>query len=275
MHQLRALAVIAALVLAGQAAARSSGGSNAHKVKRGETLSEIARRHNTTVDALASANSIRNIHHIRDGQVLKLVVPPPAGASGPANKTPLSDEYVLIAANGTSTYKVVKGDSLSKVASRFSTTVAELKRLNGLKKTTIRIGQVLNVPGATWTCPVVGRTDFTDSYRAPRPGSRHHAGTDVFAFRGSPVIAPVDGRLKYAHGRVAGLAFYLHGDDGIRYYGAHLDTVTAPVGRIKAGAPIGTVGDTGNAKGTTPHLHFEIHRNGTAVNPYPTLKRWC
>lgn len=274
MRQLRALVVIAALVLAGQAAARTSGAPSTYKVKRGDTLSTIARKHKTTVDALVAANGLPSAHRIRQGQVIKLAKPQ-AAVKKPANKTPLSDEIVLIAAHGTSTYKVAKGDSLAKVAKRFNTTTAELKRLNGLKKSTIRVGQILTVPGGTWTCPVAGRRDFTDSYRAPRSGGRVHAGTDVFAFRGTPVVAPVGGRLRYAHGRIAGLAFYLYGDDGVTYYGSHLDTVTARTGRIAAGAQIGTVGDSGNAKGTTPHLHFEIHRKGKAVNPYPTLRRWC
>jgi len=274
MRQLRALVVIAALVFAGQAAAKSSGAPSTYKVKRGDTLSTIARKHKTTVDALVVANALPSANKIREGQVLKLAAPQTA-AKKPANKTPLSDEIVLISAHGTSTYKVVKGDNLAKVAKRFGTTSAELKRLNGLKKSTIRVGQILTVPGGTWTCPVQGRRDFTDSYRAPRSGGRVHAGTDIFAFRGSPVVAPVDGRIRHSNGKIAGLAFYLYGDDGVTYYGAHLDSLTAKPGRIKAGAQIGTVGDTGNAKGTTPHLHFEIHRGGHAVNPYTTLRRWC
>lgn len=100
-------------------------------------------------------------------------------------------------------------------------------------------------------------------------------GTDVFAFKGTPVIAPVSGTLELRKGSIGGNAFYLKGVDGVTYYGAHLDTITAPAGPLKAGDQIGTVGNTGNADGGTPHLHFEIHPNGVAVNPYPTLKRWC
>ncbi|MDQ1444057.1 MAG: LysM domain, partial [Acidimicrobiaceae bacterium] len=58
MRRLRALVVIGALVLAGQAAARSAGPATTYKVKRGDTLSRIARRHHTTVEALTAANAL-------------------------------------------------------------------------------------------------------------------------------------------------------------------------------------------------------------------------
>ena len=77
------------------------------------------------------------------------------------------------------------------------------------------------------------------------------------------------------NGAIGGLAFYLHGTDGVTYYGAHLDALQVGPGNVKAGQVLGTVGNTGNARGGSPHLHFEVHPGGKAVNPYPTLKRWC
>jgi murein DD-endopeptidase MepM/ murein hydrolase activator NlpD len=281
MRQLRALIVIGAVVLAGQAAAKS-GPPTTYKAKRGDTLGSIARRFHTTVDALAAANDIPNPNRIRVGQVLNLKPKPamkPIVATKPAKpaKAPLSAAVVVLGANGTSTYKVAKGDNLSKIATRYDTTVAELRKLNNLKpKAKLQVGQVLNVPGGVWACPVNGKPrSFSNDWGAARDGARQHMGNDVFAKKGTPVIAPVAGRVEWRSGAVGGIAFYLHGIDGVTYYGAHLDGQVAKAGQVKAGQQIGTVGNTGNAKGGASHLHFEIHPNGVAVNPYWTLKRWC
>ena len=282
MRQLRALVIVGALVLAGQAAAaKSSGTPTSYKVKGGDTLGSIARKYKTTVDALAAANALSNPHKIKAGQTLA-IVPPPANTpkmqlASNTKPSPLSTEVIVLGANGVMAYQVAKGDNLSDLAKKFGTTVAELKKMNKLKNSTIRIGQAINVPGMQWTCPVQGAKhhDYSDSWGAPRHGGRLHLGTDVFAKRGTPVVAPVGGKLSHRNGSVGGLAFYLDGVDGVRYYGAHLDSITAKPGNVKAGDVIGTVGDTGNAKGTGPHLHFEIHPKGKAVNPVHTLERWC
>jgi murein DD-endopeptidase MepM/ murein hydrolase activator NlpD len=280
MRQLRALIVIGAVVLVGQAAARS-GPPTTYKTRRGDTLGSIARRFHTSVDALAAANDIPNPNRIRVGQVLNLKAKPkpamkPIVATKPA-KAPLSGVVVVLGANGTSTHKVAKGENLSKIATRYDTTVAELRKLNNLKpKAKLQVGQVLNVPGGVWACPVNGKPrSFSNDWGAPREGARQHMGNDVFAKKGTPVIAPVAGRVEWRSGAVGGIAFYLHGVDGVTYYGAHLDGQVAKAGQVKAGQQIGTVGNTGNAKGGASHLHFEIHPNGVAVNPYWTLKRWC
>jgi murein DD-endopeptidase MepM/ murein hydrolase activator NlpD len=281
MRQLRALVVVGAVVLAGQAAAKS-GPPTTYKTRRGDTLGSIARRFHTTVDALAAANDIANPNRIRVGQVLSLKPKPapklkPIVATKPAKAAPLSAAVVVLAANGTSAYKVVKGDNLSDIAKKFSTTVAELRKLNHLKpKAKLQVGQVLSVPGGTWACPVNGTPrSFSNDWGAPREGARQHMGNDVFAKKGTPVVAPVAGRVEWRNGAVGGIAFYLHGVDGVTYYGAHLDGQVAKAGQVKAGQQIGTVGNTGNARGGASHLHFEIHPNGVAVNPFWTLKRWC
>jgi murein DD-endopeptidase MepM/ murein hydrolase activator NlpD len=77
-------------------------------------------------------------------------------------------------------------------------------------------------------------------------------------------------------GAIAGNALYLAGDDGTTYYGAHLSSYVASPGRVSAGGVIGRVGKTGDAEGTAPHLHFEIHPNGGApVDPWPVVSRAC
>lgn len=124
-------------------------------------------------------------------------------------------------------------------------------------------------------CPVGGATSFSDTWGAPRSGGRSHRGVDMFAAKGTPVVAPVGGTVRHRDNSLGGKSFYLDGDDGHRYYGAHLDSYGAS-GRVEAGTVVGTVGNTGNARFTSPHLHFEIHPGGgSAINPTPTVRAAC
>jgi murein DD-endopeptidase MepM/ murein hydrolase activator NlpD len=97
----------------------------------------------------------------------------------------------------------------------------------------------------------------------------------MMAKRGTPVVAPVSGTVSQNVGSISGNQFRLVGSDGTLYVGAHLDKF-GKSGKVKAGAVIGYVGDTGDAKGGPTHLHFEIHpAGGSAVNPYLTLVAAC
>lgn len=133
-------------------------------------------------------------------------------------------------------------------------------------------------PASGWLCPVQGTKSFVDSWMAPRPGGRSHQGVDLMSPRGTPVVLPVGGRTTFRTGGIGGLTFNLNGDDGNYYYGAHLDSYAGLAdGWYAAGTVVGYVGDTGDAKGTGTHLHFEIHVGGygNAVNPYPTTRANC
>lgn len=97
----------------------------------------------------------------------------------------------------------------------------------------------------------------------------------MFATRGTPVVAPVSGTVRHTTNSLGGLAFYLDGDDGNRYYGAHLDSF-GESGNVAAGTVVGTVGNTGNARYASPHLHFEIMPGGgSSVNPTPAVRAAC
>ena len=126
-----------------------------------------------------------------------------------------------------------------------------------------------------WVCPVRGPHAFSNDYGAPRGGGSSHMGNDILAPKGTPVVANVSGVVTQRNGAVSGLAYFLAGDDGNRYFGAHLDSFGAS-GRVAIGTVIGTVGNTGDASGGPPHLHFEMHPGGSGyTNPYPTLTKYC
>jgi len=135
--------------------------------------------------------------------------------------------------------------------------------------------------GAGILCPVAGQTSFTDTWLAPRSGGRLHQGVDMFAAYGTPVIAPVAGTAEQSNSALGGLGFRLWGDDGTFYYGSHLSAFGPHWGRVEAGTLLGYVGNTGNARGTPPHLHFEIHPGRSprdppaAVNPTPAVSSAC
>jgi peptidoglycan LD-endopeptidase LytH len=121
---------------------------------------------------------------------------------------------------------------------------------------------------------VQGPRSFSNDWGQPRSGGRRHQGNDILSPRGTPVVASVSGTVKHHNSSLGGLSYYLAGDDGITYFGTHLSAYAAS-GRVAAGTVVGYVGDSGNARGTN-HLHFEMHPGGGgAVNPYPTLSKYC
>ena len=130
------------------------------------------------------------------------------------------------------------------------------------------------IASGDWVCPVQGPRSFSNDWGQPRSGGRRHQGNDILSPRGTPVVASVSGVARHHNSSLGGLSYYLKGDDGITYFGTHLSGYAAS-GRVSAGTVVGYIGDSGNARGT-PHLHFEMHPGGgAAVNPYPTLSKYC
>lgn len=121
-----------------------------------------------------------------------------------------------------------------------------------------------------------GNKNVQSFWADPRDaGNRSHEGIDIFADRGTPVVAVSDGRIASTSDSGLGgkQVWLIDGLFGKRVYYAHLDSIAVTAGkRVKTGDTLGFVGNTGNAKTTAPHLHFGIYRKKGAVNPYPYIK---
>ena len=142
--------------------------------------------------------------------------------------------------------------------------------------------------------PVLGKFRYDNSYGDPR-GQGAHQGIDIMAPRKALALAAEAGRVKFhVTSSRAGCMLYLNGVSGTTYLYIHLNNdlgmtndnrgsckpgISFAPGlksgmRVAAGEPIGFVGDSGDANGIEPHLHFEMHPNdGASINPYTHLNR--
>lgn len=128
--------------------------------------------------------------------------------------------------------------------------------------------------------PVVGvrPLDLDDSWHAPRDGGeRLHTGIDIFARKGTEVVAVADGIISYIGTQPkGGQCLWLTTEAGASFYYAHLDRWAPGIYEgmeVQSGDLLGYVGNTGNAKYTPSHLHFAVNQNDEMVNPYPLLNK--
>jgi len=139
--------------------------------------------------------------------------------------------------------------------------------------------------GGPYVFPVLGSSSFGDTWGAARTTVGWHHGVDIFAPRGAPIVAVADGVLfSVGWNAIGGRRLWLRDREGNYFYFAHLSAfaeVAADGARVLAGTVIGYVGDSGDAEGTPPHLHFEVHPVSLlslgydgAVNPFPYVSAW-
>ena len=132
--------------------------------------------------------------------------------------------------------------------------------------------------GTSLRMPVVGigPRELADSWHDPRDGgSRLHKGIDIFAKKGTEVVAVSDGIISYIGDQPkGGHCLWLTTENGASFYYAHLDRWAPGLYEgmeVQSGDLLGFVGNTGNAIHTPSHLHFGISQNDDMVNPYPLL----
>ena len=121
----------------------------------------------------------------------------------------------------------------------------------------------------------VAERDLRGSWGGARSGGRRHGGIDIFAPRGTPVIASTDGVVwRQGSNDLGGRVVWVLGPAAQMHDYAHLDRYSERrVGDpMNVGHTLGYVGTTGNARGGPPHLHYGIYpRGGGAIDPYPLL----
>lgn len=114
--------------------------------------------------------------------------------------------------------------------------------------------------------------DIGSKFGAPRDaGARSHHGIDIFARRGTPVVAAASGVVNRVNEtNIGGKVVWVRDVFGNSLYYAHLDSQTVSSGmRVDVGDTLGFVGNTGNARTTPPHLHFGVYRRGEGpMDPY-------
>jgi murein DD-endopeptidase MepM/ murein hydrolase activator NlpD len=238
-------------------------------------LSRIAERHGVRLSALLAANDLESDDLIMVGDELVL----PSGSSGSGSSSGSSVD--------AGSYTVRDGDVLARIARRHGVSLSALLAANDLEsddlimegdRLVIPAGSSASTPSSSsagLVCPVPGAS-FMNDWGFPRGSSRFHEGTDLFAPTGTTIVAPAAGTVSFGSNNLGGTTFTLSTDSGWVFYGAHLDDTIGSSGRVSAGTPIGTVGDSGNAAGGDPHLHLGMKpAGGQSINPYPSIAAAC
>ena len=123
--------------------------------------------------------------------------------------------------------------------------------------------------------PGVKKSQIANTWQAPRGSSRRHQGQDIFAKRGTPIYSATQGYVyRIGENELGGQTVTVIGAGGRAYYYAHLDSYAEGLAEgdyVTPKTKLGSVGTTGNAQGTPPHLHFGVYTPTGAINPLPLL----
>jgi len=236
-----------------------------YKVKKGDTVSQIALDYSVSMDAIIASNGITNVRVLREGETLRI---------------PNMDGIP---------YTVKNGDSLSGISKSMGVPLEAILDANDLETDIINAGMSLFIPGARmnnedlklalgelFIYPLKGaRLSSPFGWRNdPFTGVRtHHAGVDLSAPQGTAVSAAMGGKVSaVGNDRTYGIFVILTHPGGYQTLYAHLTAYSVKQDQqVAQGAQIGTVGSTGYSTG--PHLHFSVYKNGRAVNPLDLLKK--
>jgi murein DD-endopeptidase MepM/ murein hydrolase activator NlpD len=117
--------------------------------------------------------------------------------------------------------------------------------------------------GGPYVFPIFGSVSYGNTYGEIRSTVSYHHGADIFGELGQPLVAVADGiAFSVGRNRIGGNRLWIRDRQGNAFYYAHLSAFSTLIfngARVKAGQVVGFMGNTGDAQGTIPHLHFEVH----------------
>lgn len=237
-------------------------------VQPGDTLSEIAVKHNITVKALKDFNQLKN-DLIRIDQELKI---PRTGIGGGEDGNVYTNIF----------HEVRPGDSLYLLARKYGVEIETIRLANNLRSDIIYVGQNLVIPHlkrdinqpfelkkGAFIWPVLGRISSGYGYRIhPIRGERHfHGGIDIAVPLGTPIRAAAAGTVVqsgYING--FGKTIVIDHGNGIQTLYAHNSRLLVRAGaQVNLGQVIALAGSTGTSTGS--HLDFRIYKDSNTVNP--------
>lgn len=225
-------------------------------VRKGDTLYSIGKRFGVDHRLLARRNHIGWPYTIYVGQELSLTRIAPRAQYIPVPKSTPSKSALPKSSSTTSRAKSTTTKSHS-VEKKPSTPNYDAPAVNGVASSRLR-----------W--PVTGMV----TSQFGRRGSRMHDGIDIDADEGTPVHAASSGEVVYADQRLSGygkMIIIRHNNDLFTAYAHNQRNLVSKGDKVKSGDVIARVGKTGRATGA--HLHFEVRRGSTPVDPLAYLPK--
>ena len=265
-----------------------------YEMKEGDNIWDIAMAHDTTMEHILEINpQIEDETCMQIGEVIKLEVPDPIISLAmtetvtykemipmeikyEASDTLYKDEtkVKVEGADGkkemTVLYKTINGKEVSRETLKEKVLEESVTKviLYGTKaKPKNGAGDSARPTAGLFMHPLSGRGRVSSGYGYR--GSQYHRGIDLAASAGTPIYAAAAGKVIYASYNSGGygkMVIIDHGN-GYKTYYAHNSSIYVRTGDwVAKGENIAGVGSTGNSTGN--HLHFEIRKNGTPINPY-------
>lgn len=262
-----------------------------HKVEKGENFWVIAEKYDISVDNLISANPNVVPERIQIGQEISLIVPKPLISVVTIEESIYSKniQYDVVYEDSSSYYK---GDYRTKISGIYGELeiVADVYKENGVEvKREVLSETVLKKPrtkvvykGTKNPPPRIGTGTFDYPFDTSRGrvtsgfgmryhpvyrDYRRHTGIDIAMSSGSPIYAADGGRVVYVgYNGGYGMMIKINHGENIETIYAHLSKYYVNVGdKVFKGEKIGLSGNTGTSTG--PHLHFEVRKLGTPIDP--------